>query len=179
MAKMAGKGIMGEATEISVGSDWCTLKVARHCHGGPDKCVLLGDKVRACRACLRELIEEEYAEEFEWTLKETWHEGKCKTVSVEFDDSREEVTFCPKCLLRVMLRHDPEALDWVLIFHSKSHTGLKAGIWQGLSFPQAACRECLLIALYQVDPNFFRMLTKQGEDLIESIIPGALAWRRD
>ena len=112
---------MEARTEISLGSDWCTLQVAQHCDGGLDKCVLLGDKIRGCRACLRELIKDEYAGEFEWTLKETWHEGKCETISVEFD-SGEEVTFCPKCLLWVMLRHDPEALDWVLIFHNKDHS---------------------------------------------------------
>ncbi len=164
---------MGETTEISVGSDWCTLQIAQHCNGvSPNECIFLDDKVRACRTCLRELIKDEYAEEFEWTLKETWHDGKCKTVSIEFD-SEEEVTFCPKCLLCVMLRHDPEALDWVLIFHDKHHSGPKFGVWQGLGFPQAACRECLLIALYQVDPNFFRLLTERGEDLLKEIMPGA------
>src|SRR3990172_10851722 len=104
LAKMAGKGIMGETTEISVGSDWCTLQVSKHCDGtAPDKCVLLGDEVRGCRACLRELIKDEYAEEFEWTLKETWHDGKCETISVEFE-SGEEVSACPKCLVWVQLR---------------------------------------------------------------------------
>ncbi len=68
--------------------------------------------------------------------------------------------------------------DWVLVFHNKQHSEPKVLTGQRPDFPTRACRECLLIALYWVDPNFFRLLTKNGDDLLNSILPGALALGR-
>lgn len=165
---------MEEATEITVGSDWCTLQLSEHCLRGngnkPSRCVLLGDRVKACKSCLRELYREEFAEDFEWTLKDTWHEGECKTVSVSLAED-EEVTFCPKCLRKVLLEHDPRAFDWVLVdCHNKRHTELKTGLEDETDTP-GACRECLLIALNLVDEHFFDLVTtKRGRELVERLL---------
>lgn len=170
-----------EETRVETGSDWCTLKIARDCpgkDGHATECILLGEQVRACGSCLKELNKEEFPEDYEWTLDETWHEGLCEkvTATIENDEGgvtfEEEITFCPKCLRKVLLSHDPRTFDWVLLVHDKSHTKSKKGL-DGRRKSRRACRECLLIALYRLDRLFFDLvITVDGKELVENLRKG-------
>jgi len=163
-----------EGTEIWFGSDWCTLEISEYCLRGkgnrPSKCLLLGPAAKACKSCLRDLYRGEFEEDFEWTLKETWHQGECQKDSVDLAEI-DGVIFCPRCLLKVLLEHNPRIFDWIIAdCHDNRHAKVKQGLEDDLDTPWA-CRECLLIALYLVDDNFFDLITtKRGKELIERLL---------
>ncbi len=160
---------MGEKVEFEGGSDWCTLKIAKYCPGKvgiPAPCILLDGQVRICDPCLQDLNDDE-----EWTLKGTSHEGSCKRVTA--DVGNEEVTFCPGCLRKVLLSQDPAALDWVLSYHDENHHTEPKGGLDDTELSLRACRDCLLLALWKVDPTFFSLVTTvRGKALVESFEEG-------
>lgn len=104
-SKVAGKGNMGETIRVGIGSDWCNVKIAEKCLGKfniPYKCWILGDQVRICEECVKDLHKEDFPEDFVWEVRESVHEGLCYKETVIF--RREEVSFCPKCVREVLLK---------------------------------------------------------------------------
>lgn len=164
---------MGETIRVDRGSDWCNVQISRHCDGrsgATDECWLLGDGIRICTRCVQEMHGSDSPEDFVWTLKEVGHGEPCLEVSLQVGS--EEVIVCPGCLRRVLLEDDPKAFDWVLRIHDYARHSEPddSGVYSSDS-PHQACRECLLLILHRVDPNFFDLLTNaEGKALVKRLI---------